>query len=77
MTSMAEPPPALSAKGGSVSWKGQHTNVGRIFNEFAEQDEELDADWDNLPEDVLAQHPWIWLFFGTASKRRPSIQSLL
>ena len=45
---------ALSAKGGSVSGKGQNANVGRIFNE---QDEELDADWDNLPEDVLCSAP--------------------
>ena len=57
MTSMAAAPPALSAKGGSISWKGQTANVGRIFNEFAEQDEELDADWDNLPEHVLCSAP--------------------
>ena len=48
---------ALSAKGSSISWKGQQSNVKNIFNDFAEQDPELNTDWDNLDEATLCARP--------------------
>ena len=48
---------SLSAKGVSASWTGQQRNVVRIFDLFAEQDEELstldDKFWQSLPEATL------------------------
>ena len=57
MTSVAGAMAALSAKGKSPSWAGQQGNVKNIFNEFAEQDPELDTDWDNLDEATLCAQP--------------------
>lgn len=44
---------ALCATGNSSSWNAAKTNVLRILNLFIAQDDELDGDWDSLPEDVL------------------------
>lgn len=52
------PRKSLSSKGMSQSWSSQQKNVVRIFDLFAEQDDELQAleehSWHALPEDVLS-----------------------
>jgi len=44
---------SLSAKGASKRWCSAQENVKSIFNAFAVHDDQLDADWDGLPETVL------------------------
>ena len=49
---------ALSSKGQSASWNAQQKNVVRIFDIFAEQDDELSArkyNWHVLPEEMLCE----------------------
>jgi hypothetical protein len=50
---------ALSSKGQSASWSAQQKNVVRIFDLFAEQDDELStldtSTWHALPEQTLSE----------------------
>ena len=57
---------ALSSKGQSASWNAQQKNVVRIFDIFAEQDDELSArkyNWHVLPEEILCE-PGIYDHFA-------------
>ena len=54
---------ALSSKGQSASWNAQQKNVVRIFDIFAEQDDELSArkyNWHVLPEEILCEPGLGW-----------------
>ena len=54
---MRGPMPALSGEGESTSWLQQKKNVTRIFTEFAEQDDELQGDWNQLSKAVVCAQP--------------------